>query len=51
MIVLIVLFALAIVAMSGLFGYRGGAYWGPGIVAGLVFLVTALALSVSGVIR
>ena len=51
MVVLTVLLALAIAAMSGAFGYRGGVYRGPGIVVGLFLVLVAFVLIVSGAIR
>ena len=48
---LFVLVVLALVAMSGLFGARDGAYRKRGIVVGVVLLVVAAALFLSGRIR
>ncbi len=48
MLLLGVLIALAIFAMSGFFGFRDGAYRGVGVVVGIVLVAVALALIVSG---
>jgi hypothetical protein len=48
MLLLVVLIALSLVAMTGFFGVRDGAYRGRGVVVGIILIAIALALLVSG---
>ena len=48
MLLLAVLVALSIVAMTGLFGFRDGAYRLRGVVLGVILIAAALGLFLSG---
>jgi hypothetical protein len=51
MLLLVVLIALSLVAMTGFFGIRGGAYRGRGVVVGIILIAAALALLLTGRVR